>query len=121
MPQMHLKLMALDLNHQDQIGLETSTVLKKLNCFSLNLQTCTANWSSTGSKHGDVLGQGDGGRLIFCEKRPSLVSFKLCGFQNSITFDRDMILNSSFHQLEALDVPKKLEYLIPCNKITTCY
>ena len=30
---------ALDLDNQDQIGLQTLTVLKKLNCFSLHLQT----------------------------------------------------------------------------------
>ena len=30
----------VDLDHQDQIGLQTSTVFeKKLNCFSLHLQT----------------------------------------------------------------------------------
>ena len=36
-----------------------------------------------------------------------ILDFEICGFtnkQNSITLDTDMILTSSFHQFEALDV-----------------
>ena len=39
MSQLNSKAGALDLNYQDQIDLQTSTVFeKKMNCFSLHLQ-----------------------------------------------------------------------------------
>ena len=59
---------------QNQIDLQTATVFeKKLNCFSLNLQSWTVNWSCTGFKHGDGLGAG-GKTPIFCECKKALTS-----------------------------------------------
>ena len=53
-------------------------------------------------------------KLVLC------LTFRVSPNLNLITLNTDMILTSGFHQFEALEVPKKLVYLAPYEKIWIC-
>ena len=75
MSQVNSKTGALNLDHQDQIGLQTSTVFEiKMNCFALssNLNCALIYWFQAGGGLGIGLGLG-WETPVFCECKRGLV------------------------------------------------